>query len=884
MTVSAQTLAFEYAANGVTTTFPYGFRVLYADQVKVYVNGTLQVGGYTLTGVGDAGGGNVEFSVAPVNGSTVLVRRISDRVRSTDFQQAPYFTQEELLDIDQDYQTMLLQEASADAINALRIPAVETNLVELPDAATRANKFLVFNGNGDVGLSEGSGNNPTTYYAPTKSAGDTLASSLPDGATVITDEDEAATPAGVQTRRSVLSGALTAIASFLKTGMIAWKHGGTGAVWRTLYARLMDLPISVKDFGAKGNGSNDDTAAIQLAFDSTGLAPIYFPAGTYKITGTGAACLTLTKNKSLYGEGRSSILRADSVGAETSLLKIAITDNGGYGDVRGWRMDNISTFFNGGGKHGLHIEGGLSIIASHINMCVFSKGNHADGHGIYIYDQLSHSEISLSQFDTAYMKCFDANVIRKCLTFGRGAAITFDCEEGVRNNTVRDCTIVNRDGQIVIENGDNIRIINNQFELAQGLTPSSNQSTYGAMVWLKGTNRTVINTIIEENNFGGGTNLERLIYVDNATGTVIDKNYLISVNTAEIEFSANAKYNFVGSRNLAVGSISNPRNRTLFKAKVIDAGVGNMGVLGLASSIAATDWTGSDFWKDDGGVVRFIGGFQAGTLTAGTIMAQMPVGFRPYIQNDTVKRNLLTYTEQANNAAWVASSLGITADVALSPDSRGTADLAFAGASTALHALFSPKVSLLASTAYAFSWYLKRTDGSSASSVRLEVNDDSSLKYMRVNVNVAAGTTGGVNPNGTYWVSTSVSIEDAGAGWWRVVVLGTTTASGATSSCSIGVSPNNVASIYTSYLGDPAVHNVLVWGAQIEPAATASLYQRVEDALTFKTPFKTIALPAVSAAGTGYVTLSGLGVMKVGSLPSSSDVLVSSYQASDIQT
>ena len=154
MTVSAQTLAFEYAANGVTTTFPYGFRVLYADQVKVYVNGTLQVGGYTLTGVGDAGGGNVVFSVAPINGSTVLVRRISDRVRSTDFQQAPYFTQEELLDIDQDYQTMLLQEAAADATNALRIPAVETNSVTLPDAADRANKAIVFDEFGNVGVSE----------------------------------------------------------------------------------------------------------------------------------------------------------------------------------------------------------------------------------------------------------------------------------------------------------------------------------------------------------------------------------------------------------------------------------------------------------------------------------------------------------------------------------------------------------------------------------------------------------------------------------------------------------------------------------------------------------------------------------------------------------
>jgi hypothetical protein len=105
-----------------------------------------------------------------------------------------------------------------------------------------------------------------TRYAATKAAGDTLAASLADGATVLIDEDEAATPAGVQTRRTVLGGVLSSIVSFLKTSAIAWKHGGTGAVWRTLYARLMDLPVSVADFsGFVGNGINDDTAAVLAA-------------------------------------------------------------------------------------------------------------------------------------------------------------------------------------------------------------------------------------------------------------------------------------------------------------------------------------------------------------------------------------------------------------------------------------------------------------------------------------------------------------------------------------------------------------------------------------------------------------------------------------------
>lgn len=119
-----------------------------------------------------------------------------------------------------------------------------------------------------------------TFFATDKVEANALAAGLGDGATVITDEDEDATPSGVQTRRSVLSGALTAISSFLKTSMIAWKHGGTGAVWRTLYARLMDLPVSVKDFGAVGDGVTDDEPAIKAAIayvSSLGGGTVFFP-------------------------------------------------------------------------------------------------------------------------------------------------------------------------------------------------------------------------------------------------------------------------------------------------------------------------------------------------------------------------------------------------------------------------------------------------------------------------------------------------------------------------------------------------------------------------------------------------------------------------------
>jgi Pectate lyase superfamily protein len=50
---------------------------------------------------------------------------------------------------------------------------------------------------------------------------------------------------------------------------------------RTLPDRLGELK-NVKDFGARGDGSTNDTAAIQAAVNQQGT--IYFPAGAYRLT------------------------------------------------------------------------------------------------------------------------------------------------------------------------------------------------------------------------------------------------------------------------------------------------------------------------------------------------------------------------------------------------------------------------------------------------------------------------------------------------------------------------------------------------------------------------------------------------------------------------
>jgi len=64
---------------------------------------------------------------------------------------------------------------------------------------------------------------------------------------------------------------------------IEYSPNGVGAVTRTVQAKLRDT-VSVKDFGAVGDGVTDDTAAITLAIASNPKG-LVFPAGTYLTTG-----------------------------------------------------------------------------------------------------------------------------------------------------------------------------------------------------------------------------------------------------------------------------------------------------------------------------------------------------------------------------------------------------------------------------------------------------------------------------------------------------------------------------------------------------------------------------------------------------------------------
>jgi parallel beta-helix repeat protein len=129
---------------------------------------------------------------------------------------------------------------------------------------------------------------------------------------------------------------LTTIGS--NANVIAYDPAGAGAVTTTVQAKLRES-VSVKDFGAVGDGVTDDTAAIQAAVDAmyaNGGGTVFFPDGIY---GIGATPIQIKDNVTLTGNGKNSTLKltttlvASCIRSDVLVSNIAITDLGFDGSL-----------------------------------------------------------------------------------------------------------------------------------------------------------------------------------------------------------------------------------------------------------------------------------------------------------------------------------------------------------------------------------------------------------------------------------------------------------------------------------------------------------------------------------------------------------------------
>jgi hypothetical protein len=162
MTISSTTVKVSYSGNSSTTVFAYTYKILDDDEIQVIIRSSTgtetiktKTTHYTVSGVGNAGGGNITFLTAPVTGETVILRRNTTKTQETDYianDPFPAESHEEALD----RVMMVSQEIQEELTRAIKLS--KTNTMTSTEftvgAADRANKILAFDASGEISVTQ----------------------------------------------------------------------------------------------------------------------------------------------------------------------------------------------------------------------------------------------------------------------------------------------------------------------------------------------------------------------------------------------------------------------------------------------------------------------------------------------------------------------------------------------------------------------------------------------------------------------------------------------------------------------------------------------------------------------------------------------------------
>lgn len=179
MTVSSTNTKNSYSGNGSTTVFAYTFKIFDDDDITVILR-TDATGGetvqtkttdYTVSGVGNAGGGNITFGTAPASGITVVLIRETAQTQATDYtpnDPFPAASHEDALD----KLTLIIQDQQEELDRSIKVSRTNTiTSSEFTVGATdRANRIFAFDSSGDLSVTQEIGTYQGTDATTTTSA------------------------------------------------------------------------------------------------------------------------------------------------------------------------------------------------------------------------------------------------------------------------------------------------------------------------------------------------------------------------------------------------------------------------------------------------------------------------------------------------------------------------------------------------------------------------------------------------------------------------------------------------------------------------------------------------------------------------------------------
>jgi hypothetical protein len=316
----------DYAGDGSTQTFNFSFDYLDASHVNVELDGVATTAFTVQTSPK-----SVLMTTAPASGVVVRVRRNSDSAtKLVDFVDGSVLVEN---DLDKAYLHNLYLNEEIGELNENSMQKTEgstttwnaggnriINLGE-PTLATDAASRQYIDNKVSLSTTNLTGFNKSTHtgdgnltsftlsFTPQTTDAKAFIVSI-DGVLQVPDTAYTLSGSAITFTSAPPNGSticVVATAAGSTTSVDSVQVTATGSTQaRALNDRFADV-VNVKDFNAKGDGTTDDTAAIQAALNTTAKA-VYFPKGTYVIKATSETTsdfpLTSTvADRNIYGEG-----------------------------------------------------------------------------------------------------------------------------------------------------------------------------------------------------------------------------------------------------------------------------------------------------------------------------------------------------------------------------------------------------------------------------------------------------------------------------------------------------------------------------------------------------------------------------------------------------